>query len=213
MLAGSRSLQLTAVCACLLLAGCTGDTTTPTDYDAVLLPGDVAADQLDPQVAQVIAHLRARTAAWHNPDNADDAGYTVPVGCTDERTEGLSAAAARGMGYHTLNLDLLDGKAHVLEPEMLVYAREPASGDLKLAGFDYFIPAAFYPGPDSPDYPGQPPILEGVGIPMNWHGAHGGWAAHTWPWMYNPDGMFDDFNPSVALCECEISPETSVCTP
>lgn len=213
MLADSRSLQLTAVCACLLLAGCTGDTATPADVDLDLVPGAVAADESRAQVARVVADLRARSAPWHNRAKAEEAGYTVDVGCTDERTEGLSAATARGMGYHTLNPALLDSEASVLEPEMLVYALEPASGKLKLAGFDYFIPGGFYPGPASPDYPGEPPVLEGVGTPMTWHEAHGGWAAHSWPWLHNPDGMFDDFNPSVALCECEITPESSICTP
>lgn len=213
MLASSRSLQLTAVCACLLLAGCTGDTTTPADFDAVLAPGTMTAHRSSAQLARPLSELRAQTAAWHNREKAEAAGYTLDVGCSDERTEGLSAATARGMGYHTLNLDLLDGETRLLEPELLVYALEPTSGNLKLAGFDYFIPAPFYPGPASPDYPGEPPVLQGLGTPLTWNEAHNGWVAHIWPWLHNPDGMFENFNPAVPLCECEITPEAALCTP
>lgn len=213
MIARSHSLHLTVVFGFLLTVACTGDTATPADVDAVLAPAAVSADQSSAQIARAVGELRAQSAAWHNRAKAEDAGYTIDVGCSDERTEGLSAATARGMGYHTLNLELLDDEAHLLEPELLVYSLEPASGKMKLAGFDYFIPAGFYPGPASPDYPGEPPVLQGLGTPMAWNDAHDGWVAHAWPWLHNPDGMFENFNASVELCECEITPEVALCTP
>lgn len=175
--------------------------------------GEFAASLSPSEIARSLNALRARTAGWHNPDKAEAAGYTLPVGCTDERTEGLSALQARGMGFHTLNPALIDDETRLLDPELIVYALEPASGKMKLAGFDYFIPGAFYPGPNSAGYPGQPPILEGLGTPLLWNEAHAGWVAHIWPWLHNPDNMFDNFNSNVPLCECEISPTTALCTP
>jgi hypothetical protein len=117
------------------------------------------------------------------------------------------------MGYHTLDPSLVDGESHLLDPELLVYGRDRPGGPLKLAGFDYFIPGSFYPSPSSPDYPGTPPLLQGLGTPLMWNDAHDGWIAHIWLWKKNPDGIFDNFHPEILLCECEVSPTTPLCTP
>lgn len=213
MTPSGRTPHVIAAFAALALVGCTGDTPAPSE---IASPDRLewSAAMSPAPVHQALAALRARTAAWHNPTMAEADGYTVNVGCTDERTEGIPASEARGMGYHVANLDvLLDDRAVLLEPEMIVYSLDAASGQLRMAGFDYFIPGDFYPGPTSPDYPGAPPTVEGLGLEMTWHEAHGGWAAHAWPWIHNPDGMFDDFNPNVPLCGCFISPEASLCTP
>jgi hypothetical protein len=197
--------------AALALVGCTGDTPTSSEIAA---PDQAALSASQASVHQTLAELRARTASWHNRAIAEADGYTVDVGCSDERTLGLSASEARGMGYHTANLDiLLDDHSTVLEPELIVYSLDAESGQLRMAGFDYFIPGDFYPGPSSPDYPGSPPTLEGTGLEMGWSEAHGGWVQHIWPWMHNPDGMFENFNPAVPLCECLISPDSPLCTP
>ena len=208
---GKRGLAVAFVC--LLIGGCERIPSGPVQAARHDGHGEMAAGLSPSEIAQSLDALRSRTASWHNPDKAVAAGYTLPVGCTDERTEGLSEPVARGMGFHTLKPTLIDGRTQLLDPELIVYALEPASGKLKLAGFDYFIPGAFYPGPASVDYPGQPPVLEGLGTPLLWNDAHAGWIAHIWPWLHNPDGMFDNFNSNVALCECEISPTTPLCTP
>jgi hypothetical protein len=91
--------------------------------------------------------------------------------------------------------------------------RERPGGPLKFAGFDYFIPGALYPSPTSPGYPGTPPLLEGLGTPLMWNDAHAGWIAHIWLWEKNPDGIFENFNSEIELCECQISPAVPLCTP
>ena len=164
-------------------------------------------------VAQLLDELRAKSAPWHSEKHAEEAGYTLPVGCSDERTEGIAASAARGMGYHTLNPALMDGETRLLDPELLVYGRDRPGGPLKLAGFDYFIPGTFYPGPASVAYPGTPPLLQGLGTPLMWNDAHNGWIAHIWLWRKNPDGIFDNFNPEILICECQIRPDVPLCTP
>jgi hypothetical protein len=196
----------------LAFAGCTTDNPIPSEATA---PGAGAptAAAARAEVNQALAALRKQTAGWHNRAKAEDAGYTVDVGCSDERTEGLSVSEARGMGYHTLNPALLDDRTTLLEPELIVYSLDAASGKLRIAAFDYFIPADFYPAPDAANYPGQPPVLEGLGTPLRFFPAHNGWVAHIWPWMHNADGMFENFNPAMPLCECEINPGAPLCTP
>ncbi len=203
---------LAAVCAFLAVAACATDTPVPTE-SAASQDAAPATSQSSAAINQALASLRARTAGWHNRDKAEEAGYTVDVGCSDERTEGLLAEDARGMGYHTLNLSLLDDRTTLLEPELIVYSRSASSGKMRMAAFDYFIPAAFYPAPDQPGYPGQPPVIEGIGIPLSFNPAHNGWIAHIWPWMHNADGMFENFNPDVPLCECQVDPTAPLCTP
>ena len=197
----------------LLVAGCGSEPPAPAVPDvATHAHGAMGADISASTLATVLQPLRAKSAPWHSQKQAEEAGYTVVAGCTDERTEGLPASTARGMGYHTLNPALIDGEAHLLEPELLVYGRGP-SGKLEFAAFDYFIPGAFYPSPTSAGYPGTPPLLHGLGTPLMWNAAHNGWIAHIWLWKKNPDGIFDNFNPEIQLCECAISPTTPLCTP
>jgi hypothetical protein len=211
MVGHAISNRLATTLTCILAASCTTDAPGPAEVRDHRHAA-FAASLSPSEVAQALSTLRAHTAAWHNPEKAAEAGYTFPVGCSDERTEGLSAALARGMGYHTLNPDLLDGSTSLLEPELIVFGRNPSSGKLRYAGFDYFIPGDFYPGPSAADYPGTPPILEGLGTPLLWNDAHNGWIAHIWPWWHNPDGMFENFNPTIPLCECEVRPDLPICT-
>ena len=199
---------------CLLILGCGSEPPGPAVVDAAAHAHGATGATVSPALAaQVLQGLRARSAPWHSEKHAAEAGYTTPVGCTDERTEGLSSSDARGMGYHTLNPSLIDGEARLLDPELLVYGRDRTDGKLKFAGFDYFIPGAFYPGPTSPGYPGTPPLLQGLGTPLMWNDAHDGWIAHIWLWQKNPDGLFENFNPDILVCECEITPDVPLCTP
>jgi hypothetical protein len=52
------------------------------------------------EFSQALADLRRATAPWHNKQKAEQAGYTLNIGCIDERATGLAAQDARGMGYH-----------------------------------------------------------------------------------------------------------------
>ena len=170
--------------------------------------GSMGPDLPPSEIARILNDLRRHSAPWHNPDQAAEAGYTIEVGCSDERTEGLSAEDARGMGYHTVNLDFFDptGAVHLLQPQTLVYALHASSGQFKLAGFDYFVPSAIR-GPAGPA-----PVIAELDMPLMWNDTHDGWIAHIWLWMHNPDGMFENFNPDVPLCECEINPGQALCT-
>lgn len=151
------------------------------------------------EVAQVLNDLRRQTAAWHDLANAEAAGYAVNIGCIDERITGLSASDARGMGYHFAGGAAFDNVVDIVEPELVVYGQKN-NGTLRLAGFDYFIPASeTYPPP-----PSQPPVFPELDLPFTWSPQFGGWMFHIWPFWHNPDGMFDNFNPAVPLCDCQL---------
>lgn len=170
--------------------------TEPSPHDHPTIEADLSQSE----VARALNDLRRHTAAWHNDAKAEEAGYTINIGCIDERVDGLPESEARGMGYHILNPDLLFGPgeagvSRLLEPELIVYGRNPNSGKLRLAGFDYFIP-----GTEIGEFD-PPPTLPELGLPFTWSEAFGGWMFHIWPWWHNPDGMFDNWNPAVPLCD------------
>jgi hypothetical protein len=195
--------RLAPACAGLIAAGCSVDAPTRAESSVSHVHQPVSAVQ-SAQLNQQLAELRRVTAAFHNPRKAQEAGYTLNVGCVDERVAGVPAEDARGMGDHVTVVDasgntplLTDDKVELLQPEFLVYGRQPGSGELKLAAFDYFVPAsATWP---SPENGGVPPTL--LGIPFRWSAAFNGWMFHIWLWWHNPDGMTVDFNPTVPLCE------------
>lgn len=162
------------------------------------------------EVARVLDDLRRASAPWHDLDEAAADGYAANIGCIDERVAGVPLADARGMGYHFAGGAAFDDEVDLVRPELLVYGRHPSSGKLKLGGFDYFIPAsATYPAPGDG---GTPPRFEELlDLPFTWSAAFGGWMLHIWPWWHNPDGMFDNFNPTVPVCECDLSPTVPLC--
>lgn len=165
------------------------------------------------RIARLLNELRALSAKWHDPQKAIEDGYTFDVGCVDERAvEGVTAAEARGMGRHLVNLGLEFDGGHVdlMEPEIALYARSAESGELKLAGLDYVVHGSDVP---SPDAGGEPPVMPELEQPFHWSPAHGVWMFHIWLWWDNPDGIFADWNPTVPLCDCELSPESPFCVP
>lgn len=202
----SRILAL--VCAGGVLAGC-DSAGAPSPVEASAGHSHAAAPSNTAAISQELIKLRAATAEWHNEQKAADAGYDFMVGCIDERILGVPEGSARGMGYHLANGAIIDDDIDLLNPELLVYGKDPANGKLRLAGFDYFVPAS--PTWPSPADGGSPPTL--LGLDFTWSEPHGGWMFHIWPWWHNPDGMFDNFNSAVPQCDCELAPGDFSCTP
>lgn len=205
----TNSRRLALVVACLVLGGCSTDGPVVASPELDMLAASLASAD----VARTLDDLRRKTAPWHNFAAADNAGYTAPSGCVDERVvEGVTPELARGMGFHWANLDLLfDDAVDLLEPELVIYGQVQGTDKLRLAGFDYFVPASeTWP---SPADGGVPPMLPEIGIPFTWSPVHGGWMFHIWPWWENPDGTFANWNPTVPLCDCELDPSTGACTP
>jgi hypothetical protein len=128
-----------------------------------------------------LAQLRNATAAYHNLDAAEHAGFVPFLQCFDDATAG-------GMGQHFLLGSALNGSVDLLNPPVLVY--EPRDdGTYRLVAVEYVVP-----GPSTM----TPPQL--LGQPFTYNSDLGVWKLHAWVWRPNPAGMFADFNPNVRMC-------------
>lgn len=128
---------------------------------------------------------KARQVAmrFHSFEQAKKAGYADPFPFNP-------SPYVPNMGFHYINVGLMDGTFELEKPEILLYVPNE-QGKLKLVGIEYAVPAP----PDS-----APP--EGfVGHEDHWYYnpnvANGSWTLHVWVVIENPDGVFAPFNPNV----------------
>jgi hypothetical protein len=137
------------------------------------------------------------TARFHDPADANAAGYTVTV-VDLAGHECIDQAGAGGMGVHLLNPALLDAEIDATQPEALVY--EPAEdGRLKLAALEYIVFEQAWKdanGADAaaPSLFGEPFLLTPA---PNRYGIPAFYALHSWIWKPNPTGLFEPWNPRV----------------
>jgi hypothetical protein len=135
-----------------------------------------------------LKEARQGTAAFHNVSHAEAAGY----GSTLDTLGCFENPGVGGMGVHYLNVELLnDPSVDPAKPEALVYEMD-ASGDLKLVGLEYIVLASHVSDPASP------PAL--FGHDFHPHPVLPLYVLHAWVWQPNPLGLFEDWNPRVALC-------------
>jgi len=173
-----RTPRLPALLAAVLLSAAAGcDSAVPTSpAGATLAP--LADGRTGSAGADGLAAARRATAAYHRVERAVDDGWVEFTPCIDGE-EG-------GMGYHYVNVNLLDGDLDPAAPEALLY--EPTSnGRLRLVAVEYIVPY---------DESDGPPSLFG----QVFHPGPPGWTLHAWVWKNNPAGMFADWNPNVS-CE------------
>ncbi len=122
------------------------------------------------------------TAAYHRLGAAQAAGYNLVPGldyCFDNPGVG-------GMGYHYINVALLDNVIEPLRPEAMVYHMR-ANGTLELGAVEYIVPAAGWDAVHS-----QPPTLFGQTFGLEQ--ALGVYELHAWIWTRNPSGVFVEWN-------------------
>lgn len=179
----SRHPALAAALVLTTLAAC-DQGSDPVTPELQRVATDVTAPVAVPANAEVsswLAALRGATAPFQRIEVASDAGWdTAITGCM-ESGEG-------GMGYHYANGALFDGVADELAPETLLYEPQK-NGRLRLVGVEYIVPFTSVPA-DAPA-----PSLHGVAFHQNQ--AFGLWALHAWVWKHNPNGVFEDWNPTV----------------
>jgi hypothetical protein len=146
----------------------------------LIMPAALAGGQSN------LREARQSTAKFHSVIHAEGAGYESTLdllGCFENPGVG-------GMGLHYVNWELMDGSVDARTPEALVYEMR-ADGKLKLAGLEYIVPLGAWEGSEPPELFGQHfHVNEALGL----------WVLHVWVWTPNPTGMFEDWNPSVALC-------------
>jgi hypothetical protein len=130
--------------------------------------------------------LREATEAYHKVSVAQAAGYNLVPGldyCFDNPGVG-------GMGFHYINVALLDTVIDPLKPEAMVYAPRP-NGTLALGAVEYIVPAAAWDAANA-----LPPTLYGQVFGLE--EALGVYELHAWIWKHNPSGMFIEWNPKVS---------------
>ena len=151
---------------------------------AVLSMFAVFAVQAEAQDA--LAELRDATVQYHRPDVAQAAGYDLVPGL-DHCFESYGVG---GMGYHYINVSLLDTTVDFLQPEVMVYAPGP-NGILQLGAVEYVVPAAAW----DDEHTELPQVL---GRSFHLNPSLGVYVLHIWVWKNNPSGMFEDWNSKVS---------------
>ena len=136
-----------------------------------------------------LEQVRGATTVYEDVAAAIDAGYVQFFGCVHEPLAG-------SMGIHFVNGGLAgDGVIDAAAPEGLMYEPAP-DGTLTLLGVEYvvFKDAWDEANTTPPELFGQP--FNVVEEP-NRYGLPTFYALHAWAWRPNPNGDFEDWNPSV----------------
>ena len=140
----------------------------------------------DNDVREQLERVRDATERFHSIKNVMAAGYSLVPGldnCFDNPPVG-------GMGFHYINVSLLDNVVDPLKPEAMVYA-PGRNGRLNLGAVEYIVPIAGWDAVHT-----QPPTLFGQTYMRNT--ALGVYSLHAWIWKHNSLGMFSDWNPKVS---------------
>ncbi len=139
-----------------------------------------------PDIQSDLAQVRAATAAFHDVSLAEEAGYhLLPFYSICVFSPELGA-----MGYHYINVSLMDTLVNPLQPEAMVYVPDE-SGALQLASVEYIVPRAPWDATHS-----EPPTI--FGQTFGYNAATGVYALHAWIWIPNPSGMFASYNPRLS---------------
>lgn len=133
-----------------------------------------------------LAELRSATAQYHRTEAAQAAGYDLVPGLDHcFNNPGVGA-----MGYHYINVGMLDTTVDFLKPEAMVYVPGP-NGILQLGAVEYIVPAAAWDA----EHDELPQV---IGREFHLNSALGVYVLHIWVWRHNPSGMFEDWNPKVS---------------
>ncbi|MGH8946407.1 MAG: hypothetical protein ACRDVL_09665 [Acidimicrobiia bacterium] len=133
-----------------------------------------------------LAEARLATARFHKVAHAEAAGY----GSTLDTLGCFQNPGVGGMGLHYLDGSLLDATVDEKAPEALVYEMRD-DGTLELVALEYIVPIAAWNEEELPSLFGQHFHAHPV-LPL--------YVLHAWIWRPNPLGMFQDWNPNVAMC-------------
>jgi hypothetical protein len=135
-----------------------------------------------PEVADAVEQIRRATAHFQDLELAVAAGYSRDGGaCLEHPPEGA-------MGYHHMNRAWMDDVLELERPEILNFERS-ADGGYELTGVEYIVPRSAWTASEPPSILGQE-LRTAPGMDI--------WYLHVWVWRENPNGLFADWNPSVA---------------
>jgi len=133
---------------------------------------------LPTQTSWELQQARAATAKYQNIENAIRDGYSDINVVVPE------------MGFHYMKSDLVDANFDYRKPELLVYNREE-DGSARLVAVEYAVPLTASQN--------APAGFSGDLDVWDHNTTFGLWLLHAWVWAYNPNGVFNPFNPTVHL--------------
>ncbi len=148
---------------------------------AVVFPAQGSTD-----IQYDLAQVRRATAAFHDLSIAQAAGYQLLSfynSCVFDPVLGA-------MGYHYINVSLIDLVIDPLQPEAMVYVPDE-TGALQLASVEYMVPAPAWDAEHS-----QPPTL--FGQTFGYNAKADKYTLHAWIWIPNFSGMFAYYNPELS---------------
>jgi hypothetical protein len=154
--------------------------------------GDASESDLD--LHKLLAQVRKATSLFTDLQAAIAADY---VKFPDLSGDCVAQPGQGGMGIHYLNASLLDAELDPMRPEMLVY-RKTETGAHELVALEYVVFAPVWDAvhPQAPVLFGHPlhlvrtPNRYGTSMPL--------YELHVWLWEHNPNGLFNDWNPTVS---------------
>jgi hypothetical protein len=140
----------------------------------------------DTGIGYDLAQVRRATAAYHDITTAEAAGYNL----LSFYNFCVANPEFGAMGYHYINVSLVDNNVDPLHPEAMVYLPGD-SGELELTSVEYIV----WAGPWNATHP-QPPAI--FGETFGYNAALGVYSLHAWVWRPNPSGMFSSWNPKLS---------------
>lgn len=145
-----------------------------------------------------LAEARQATAAFHDLESAQAAGYTIHVQELSGATC-IDNGAVGAMGDHFVDGELLldGGVIDASAPEALVYEQRD-DGTYKLVALEYIVFKSDWEGAGNT----SPPSLFGQTFDFtdspNRYGLPPFYALHAWIWKPNPSGILFAWNPRVS---------------
>jgi hypothetical protein len=161
----------------LFFAGCNQQVSSPVEESTGGNDDSFLAKKynLPPVTMAELQLAKISTAKYNNLQNAIADGYTnIDV-------------VVPHMGHHYMKAEYLNDTFEIDKPEILVYAPNPASGQMQLVAVEYAIPNT---EPQPEGFTGSYDVWDN-------NAGFGLWLLHAWVWEYNPNGVFAPMNPDV----------------
>lgn len=140
---------------------------------------------------------RSASARFNSLTQALRAGYGQPPAGVPLHECIMALDGSGGMGFHYINGALLDTVVEPTAPEALVYAPDK-HGKLRLVALEYVV---FQEPWEEAGNVGAPTLFGHEFHPVgegNRYDIPAFFALHVWLWEDNPEGMFEDFNPTIS---------------
>jgi len=140
--------------------------------------------------------VRAATGQYHELPSAINDGF-VPFALDGSDTPTCFESETGGMGVHYVRNvdDVVDHR----DPEAMVYELTE-TGQPRLVAVEYVVPEEFVEDADG-DVVALPSLH---GQDFHKHATLPLYILHVWLWEENPDGLFADFNPTLAACPAVV---------